>query len=341
MSPEAGIVGVVNPRQRTVGIVVAIAVLVAGATVGVTLAQSDKAPTPIAGAAAVSKPLKGDPPLVLELGVRDDAEAKALREGSKLLDAGKRLEAAQVFLRWHSLDAQVAQIIAQWSTDAGLRGLQALALEHPDSGLAQLHLGLGLVWVGRIGDAEKAWRLAMTRDPDSAYAVRATDLLHANQPRGLPIFVPSFPQPTGLDGLTPARQLKLLQRRANAGAAHDRIIYGIALGRLNHRVSAERQMALAAAPLCCAPDDPEVLTAAAFARFDKEAPSRAFSQLGPLSKRFPKSATVRYHLGILLLWMGDVPNSRKQLLQAVALGQKTDAVVESATAVLAELAKIK
>jgi len=338
VSPEAGIVGAVNPRQRTVGIVVAIAVLVAGATVGVTLAQSDKATTPIAGAGAVSKPLTGDPPLVLELGVRDDTEAKALREGSKLLDAGKRLAAAQVFLRWHSLDAQVAQIIAQWSTDAGLRGLQALALEHPDSGLAQLHLGLGLIWVGRIGDAEKAWRLALTKDPDSAYAVRATDLLHSNLPRGLPVFVPSFPQPTGLDGLTPARQLALLQRRAEAGAPHDRITYGIALARLGHRVSAERQMALAAAS---APDDPEVLAAAAFARFDKEAPSRAFSQLGPLSKRFPKSATVRYHLGILLLWLGDVPNSRKQLLQAVALGQKTDAVVESATAVLAELAKIK
>ena len=50
---------------------------------------------------------------------------------------------------------------------------------------------------------------------------------------------------------------------------------------------------------------------------------------------------MRYHLGILLLWMGDVPNSRKQLQQTLKLGQKTDAVVDSATAVLAELAKIK
>lgn len=336
--PEAGIVGSMSPRQRTVAIVLAAALAAAGATVGVTLAQNDKAAAPVAGALARTKPLTGDPPLVLELGVRDDAEAKALRNGSRLLDAGKRREAATVFLAWHSLEAQVAQILAQWSSDAGLRGLQALALEHPDSGLAQLHLGLGLVWVGRIGEAERAWRAAVAKDPDSPYTVRAADLLHPNTPRGLPVFVPSFSDPPGLSGLSPAQQLELLRRRAEQGAAHDRIVYGIALQRLSRRVSAERQMALAAA---AAPDDPEALVAAAFSRFDKESPSRAFSQLGPLSQRFPKSATVRYHLGVLLLWLGEVDNARKQLRQAVANGRPDDPVVVNAAAVLAELAKLK
>ena len=333
-----GIVGTVTPRQRTTAVVAAVALAAAGATVGVTLAQSDRAATPVAGAPPVGKPLEGAPPLVLELGVRDDEDAKALRAASQLLDGGKRIDAARQFSLYHSLEAQVAQIVAQWSPDAGLRGLQALALEHPDSGLVQYHLALALVWVGRIVEAEKVWRATMQKDPDSPYAVRAADLLHPDLPRGLPSFVPSFPDPPGLGGLTSAAQLAELRRRAEQGGVHDRIAYGVALQRLQRRVSAERQFALAAA---AAPEDAEALTAAAFGRFDKDAPTRAFSQLGPLAQRFPRSATLRYHLGIMLLWIGDVARSRQELRLAVQDGPEGAAVVEAALAVLAELAKQK
>ena len=333
-----GIVGSVTPRQRTVAIVAAASLAAAGVTVGVTLAQSDRAQLPIAGAPAVGKPLAGAPPLVLELGVRDDAEARALRSAARLLQAGKRVDAARQFSLYHSLAAQVAQIVAQWSPDAGLRGLQALALEHPDSGLVQLHLGLALIWVGRVAEANKAWRLAVEKDPDTPSAVRAGDLLHPDLPRGLPVFVPSFPDLPGLDGLAPAAQLALLKRRAEQGGAHDRIAYGIALQRLERRVSAEGQLALAAA---AAPDDPEALAAAAFGRFDKERPERAFSQLGPLAKRFPRSATIRYHLGVLLLWLGQIDQARKELRLAVGGGRQGEAVIDAAQALLAELAKLK
>lgn len=327
-----------SPRQRTVAIVAAISVAAAGATVGVTLLQSHRAGTPIAGAPVVGKPLKGDPPLVLDLGVRDDAEARALRQASRQLDAGQRQAAARTLIPLHSLDAQVAQVIAQWSPDAGLRALQALSLEHPDSGLVQLHLGLGLVWVGRVSEGEAAWRRAIAKDPDSPAAVHAGDLLHASLPRGLPVFVPSFPDPTGLEGMTPAAKLEELRRRAARGGPHERIAYGVALQQLMHRVSAERQFALAAA---AAPGDPEALAAAAFGRFDKEQPARAFSQLGPLAKRFPHSATIRYHLGVLLLWLGQVEPARKELRLAVRDGRQGTTVVDAARAVLAELAKLK
>ncbi len=327
-----------TPRQRTVAIVAAVSLAAAGVTVGITLAQSDRAQLPIAGAPVVGKPLKGAPPLVLELGVQDDTEARALRSAARLLQAGKRVDAARQFSLYQSLAAQVAQIIAQWSPDAGLRGLQALALEHPDSGLVQLHLGLALIWVGRVTAAEKAWRLAVEKDPDTPYAVRAGDLLHPDLPRGLPVFVPSFPDLPGLDGLAPAAQLALLKRRAEQGGVHDRIAYGIALQRLERRVSAEAQLVLAAA---AAPDDPEALAAAAFGRFDKERPERAFSQLGPLAKRFPRSPTIRYHLGVLLLWLGQIDQARKELRLAVGEGRQGEAVVDAAQALLAELAKLK
>ena len=38
------------------------------------------------------------------------------------------------------------------------------------------------------------------------------------------------------------------------------------------------------------------------ARLDKTHPERAFSRLGPLSRRYPHASTVRFHLGLLLLY---------------------------------------
>jgi predicted Zn-dependent protease len=57
----------------------------------------------------------------------------------------------------------------------------------------------------------------------------------------------------------------------------------------------------------------EPLVAAAVARFDKDRPEEAFSRLGPLTRRFPHSATVRFHLGLLLLWTGQLEEARRQL----------------------------
>ena len=55
----------------------------------------------------------------------------------------------------------------------------------------------------------------------------------------------------------------------------------------------------------------------------KDAPQRAFSRLGPLARRFPRAPTVRFHLGLLLLWLGDVKDARVQLRRAAAEGPAT------------------
>ena len=52
--------------------------------------------------------------------------------------------------------------------------------------------------------------------------------------------------------------------------------------------------------------------AAAVGQFDKDAPERAFGRLGPLTRRFPGEPTVRFHLGVLLLWTGRVPAAERQ-----------------------------
>src|SRR5439155_880635 len=85
-------------------------------------------------------------------------------------------------------------------------------------------------------------------------------------------------------------------------------------GRTGRSGSAEKRFEAAAAT---APDDPQALVAAAVGRFTKARPADAFGRLGPLAKRFPHAATVRFHLGLMLLWLDQVEPARAQLRLAV------------------------
>jgi tetratricopeptide (TPR) repeat protein len=165
------------------------------------------------------------------------------------------------------------------------------------------------VWAGEPG-AQEAWREALAVEPDTPYALTAGDLLHPEAARGLPVFVPSFPVPGSVTALSPLRQLAALQRGAARGGVRDELLYGVALQRVGRPVSAERVYAAAARR---APDDDEAQVAAAVGRFDKDRPADAFSRLGPLTQRFPRSASVRFHLGLLLLWTGRVEEAKRQL----------------------------
>ena len=46
--------------------------------------------------------------------------------------------------------------------------------------------------------------------------------------------------------------------------------------------------------------------------FDKDAPERAFGRLGPLTRTFPGEPSVRFHLGVLLIWTGRVKAAERQ-----------------------------
>ncbi len=52
--------------------------------------------------------------------------------------------------------------------------------------------------------------------------------------------------------------------------------------------------------------------AGAVGQFDKDAPERAFGRLGPLSGTYPNEPTVRFHLGVLLLWTGRIQGAERQ-----------------------------
>ncbi|MFN2468052.1 MAG: hypothetical protein ABR521_08010 [Gaiellaceae bacterium] len=297
-------------RSRRVYVIVGLlAASAAGVTVGATALTADR---PEPGSAA--KPRAGAPPLALDLGVRVDPEARALRRAQDLYERGRRREAEALFGRHSSAEARIGLAFARWPTGT-LDAVEAIARERPGSALARLHHGFVLFWLRRDAAAQTEWQAAARVQPDSASAVRANDLLHPDFAPGLPIFVPSFRPPAGLARLPPPRQLAVLEARARRPDARARILYGVALQRLGRPLSARRQFEAA---VLLAPADAEALTAAAVGRFTKDAPARAFSRLGPLTRRFPRAATVRFHLGLLLLWLARVDEARRQLRSASA-----------------------
>jgi Flp pilus assembly protein TadD len=309
-----------SPRSRVIVVVCTAAALAAGgAVVLAVLTASHKG-----GVEKAQQPLTGTPPLVLDLGVRVDPEARALRQAERLYSqkprAKKRRAAAgRIFSRYNSPAARIGAAFSAWP-DTSLAKLERLALERRRDSLVFLHLGFANLWAGRTKEATTAWREAAQAQPDSPSAQRADTALHPNFPPGQPFFVPSFPPPVGLGALSPPAQLTTLKRDARRPDAHAKLLYGLALQRLGHRVSARREYDAAAT---LAPQDPEALVAAAVSRFDKSRPVEAFSRLGPLTRRFPKAATVRFHLGLLLLWLaqsqpGSVEEGKRQLRLARA-----------------------
>jgi hypothetical protein len=196
------------------------------------------------------------------------------------------------------LAAQVREAMGVWP-DGTIVRLRGLAKRTPRSAFVHLNLGLAYFWARQDAAAVFEWRTAGRVQPDTPSAVRAQDLLHPDTPPGLPFFVPS-----GRPG--PPAQARLLR--------------GAVLQRAGRPLSAEREFAAAAR---LAPDDPEAQVAAAVGRFTKDHPERAFSRLGPLILRFPHAQTVRFHLGLLSIWIRDFGQARRQLTLAHAEGPHT------------------
>ncbi|HWL32478.1 MAG TPA: hypothetical protein VNP89_02635 [Gaiellaceae bacterium] len=290
-----------SARARTALIVALLAAAAAAVVAGAAVLTAEEVPSD-AATETEPTPRKGFPPLELNLGIRADAEAADLRGAAALYEGGKRQQAAAIFGRYDSLEAKLGAAFAVWP--ASEDRIEQLGALYPRSSLAQLHVGLSRFWAGTAG-ALSAWREARDVEPDTPYAVRADDLLHPEFAPGLPGFVVGFDY--RIEGKTPADQLR---RLAADRTLRGRLLHGIALQGLGRPVSARRAFAEA---LELAPNDVDALVADAVGRYDKGNPSAAFSRLGPLSRRFPNAATVRFHLGLLLLWQKDIKEATRQL----------------------------
>ena len=297
-----------SPRTRIRLIVGGFALVAAAVVAGVALiGRGDGSP--------------GEKPPVLELSVLlgDDSEAQALRAAERSYDSGRTDDARAQFaalLRDHpeSLEAAVGAAVSAWP-DGTLERLRVLEASHPDSALVHLHLGLALYAEGQQDEAAAEWREAVEVEPDSQSAVRAGDVLHPDMAPGLPSFFTTLEPPPGLAGKSPQEQLDGFEAAARGGGADQWILYGAALQRVGKPISARAAFDRA---LELAPDRLDAKVAAAVGRFDKDDPSAAFSRLGPLARDNPDSALVRFHLGVLLLWIRDVQDARAQLEKAAA-----------------------
>jgi tetratricopeptide (TPR) repeat protein len=194
----------------------------------------------------------------------------------------------------------VRTAVAAWP-EGTLPRLRGIVEEAPRSAFVRLNLGLALYWGRNDAAAAREWQTASRVQPDTPSAVRAQDLLHPRSPPGLPFFVP-------------------------AGEVSPALRRGLTLQRAGRPVSAERAFASAAR---AAPDDPEAQVAAAVARFRKDTPERGFGALGPLARRFPREQTVRFHLGLLSIWINDFRQARRQFRLAVALNPDSRLAMEA------------
>jgi len=317
-----------TPRARVFFLVALAALVASGVVVIGVLATRSNVPS--------VKPRKHLPPLALDFGLRTDPEARALEQAQSLYDRNHDKERAkQIFDRYHSLEAEVGTALAGWPSGTVAR-LETLAAQNPRSALVALHLGIALYWSRRDQEAVTAWRTAERLQPDSPYAVSASSFLHPRFAPGLPTFVPSFEAPLQIRTLSPQRQVAALQAAARSDGADAKILYGVALQRLGHPRSAEREFAAAARE---APNDPEARAAAAVGLFDKDNPSLAFSRLGPLVRVFPHAQTVRFHLGLMLLWIAQVAKAREEL-QKARVEAPNSALGREATAYLQALRKV-
>jgi tetratricopeptide (TPR) repeat protein len=278
----------------------------------------------------------GRPSLELELGVRADAEATALGRAQRLYDRGEVAAAARIFARHQSLEAQLGAALAAWRQD-GPDAVQRLAATHPRSALVALNLGWAEYQAGRSADAIRAWRRAERLGADSPYGVDAEDALHSGPP-GLPPIVTGLELPKPLAGLPAAAQVAALKRAAAAPDLRAKLLYGATLWNyLRMPISAETQFAAAAR---LAPHDPLARAAAAVALFSKGSPTRAFARLGPLTAVFPHSSAIEFHLGVLLLYIGENRKAAEHLGAAVSDGPRSP-YAKPARTLLASLARTR
>ena len=291
-----------SPRARIWTIVAAVCAVAVAATLGVVALTRDEPAT------STVEP----PPLLLDLGVRDDAQARDLRRAVRLYADGRLDDARRIFQRYDTIEGRIGAAFASWPDT--MTALEALP---QSSSAVRLHQGVVLATTGAERAARTELDAATRLEPDTPYAVRADDFLHPTFAPGLPLFVPGEPFPAALAHRPPSDQLaQLAHMRTKVARLH----YGSALQRVGRPLSARRIFDEA---VRLAPDDPETLTAAAVARFDKDRPELAFSRLGPLTRRFPRAQTVRFHLGLLLVWSGDAEGAKRQLRRVRALGPKT------------------
>jgi tetratricopeptide (TPR) repeat protein len=234
--------------------------------------------------------------------------------GSVQLQAGDVAAARAAFEHAAALGdrtAAIALAVAAYDPahpETAVARLRTLAERPGALPFARYEYGVVQVWAGRLGDATATLRALRAAAPESYYGVKADDLLHPGYQPGYPPFVPAqAPAVAGLAALQAAAA-------ARPGDAEAQLQAGAALQAVGRR-----REALDSYRRALASDSQRVETEVAIAlgAFSKDDPSAAFGTIGPLARDHPHDPSPRFHLALMLFWIGQREEAQAQFTQVI------------------------
>ena len=253
-------------------------------------------------------PRPGAPPLTLELGVRADPEAVALRRAARLYADGRRAAArprVRALRLARGAGRRRRSPPGRTGPSTGSTGSPGSTPRRPSSSSTSASRSSGRGWPGRRTPGGRRPR----SEPDTPYAVAAGNLLHPDFARGLPLFVPTVPAPRGSRRPHAGRPARPAPARRRDGRGRE--------APLRRRAAAARAAALRRARVRRrGKGGPGQRRGAGRRRgraLRQGATRRGVLAPRPADAPVPAGATVRFHLGLLLLWAGEVKEAKTQL----------------------------
>ncbi len=220
------------------------------------------------------------PPLVLDLGAADRSGGRRCA-ARRVYTTEQRAEAGRSSPRYDSPAGRGRRGASppgrrhRRELEAARRGASAGLAGAPAPGLARF-------W-GGDNEAHQAWRDAARTQPDSPSADRADDVLHPQLPAGEPHFVPSFGAPAGLRAVGPAAVRRARAPRAGATCARS----SSTASRSSGSAAGSPRSGSTTRPSGLRPR-PRGPSRRRRRPLRQGAAERAFSRLGPLTRRFPR-----------------------------------------------------
>ena len=272
-------------RRARIALVVGVAAVAGLVTGGVVLATRGGGGDGGGSAAVRARPLKGTPPLVI------DVKPAALT----------RLPA-------DDLRRRVAAIVIRDNETRRTESIAALEALPQDQPVVGMSLGLAQLWAGDPTAAAATLERVKKLDPYGYYGTNADNLLHLNEAKGYPPWF-STARPDGASVADLRARTRSSPRDAGAWLA--------LAAALENR---DRVGAIAAAQKAFAldPNDVSARIAVTVLPFDKDNPGAALSGLMRILQSSPADdAEVRLHVGLVFFWMQDEQDAAAQFRQVL------------------------
>ena len=323
----------VSARARVTLIVAALALVAALAVTGVAVLSAQEVESP-AGTTAPAKPQKGFPPLALSLGAREDEQAQQLRRAADLYEAGRQGSGRRSRRRSDFRALRLARGQARRRRSRpGRRAPTGSSSSGRSSRAARSSSctsGSRASGPAPAAPSPPGVRRATSSPTRRTRCARATCCTGSSRPA---CRSSSRASPSGSRAARSPRSWSDCRTTGRCAAASS------TASRCSGSAGPCRPAARTRRRCASRPTTSDALVADAVGRYSKEHPEAAFSRLGPLTRRFPRSAGVRFHLGVLLLWQGDVREAKRQLRLAQAAAPRSPIATE-AQRYLTELAKV-